>query len=200
MPSKLRALWAETSRKVWYDELSSTLFSLGFRQCRSKETLFTTSDENGLLILLIYVDIIVIMGEKLGAVNKFKEKFAQYFEFRDLGAIKNYLGVTVRRDQKGLHISQKHSINEVLKKFGMDESKPSFTPLPSDLYNRIEAAKPCEIGKYPVREAIGSLIYLMNGTRPDISFAVSFLARFADKPSDELWIQIKRILRYLQGS
>ena len=50
------------------------------------------------------------------------------------------------------------------------------------------------------RQALGSLMYLAVGTRPDISFAVGRLSQFVDKPTRELWVRVKRVLRYLSGT
>jgi hypothetical protein len=43
-------------------------------------------------------------------------------------------------------------------------------------------------------------MYLANGTRPDIAFAVNLLARFSSAPTKRHWTGIKRILRYLRGT
>ncbi|SDA07855.1 BZ3501_MvSof-1269-A2-R1_Chr6-1g08292 [Microbotryum saponariae] len=49
-------------------------------------------------------------------------------------------------------------------------------------------------------QAIGSLLYISLGTRPDIAFAVSYLARFANNPGRRHWIAVKHILRYLRAT
>ncbi|XP_074114177.1 uncharacterized protein LOC141537221 [Cotesia typhae] len=54
--------------------------------------------------------------------------------------------------------------------------------------------------KVPYREAIGSLMYLANGTRPDIAFAVHYLARKQLNASEDDWKNVERILRYLNGT
>ncbi|RVE40949.1 hypothetical protein evm_014401 [Chilo suppressalis] len=50
----------------------------------------------------------------------------------------------------------------------------------------------------PYRELIGSLMFIATVTRPDISFAVSYLAQFFDKPNEECWKQAKKVVRYLK--
>jgi len=47
---------------------------------------------------------------------------------------------------------------------------------------------------------VGSLLYLVNGTRRGISFAVTRLAQFASNPSDKHMIAIKRVIRYIKGT
>ena len=54
--------------------------------------------------------------------------------------------------------------------------------------------------KYPVKEILGSLNYIACRSRPDISLCVSYLGRFADKPSEKLWKACKRVQRYLKGT
>jgi hypothetical protein len=47
---------------------------------------------------------------------------------------------------------------------------------------------------------IGSLMYAMVATRPDIAFAVSAAGQLASNPQQEHWVAIRHILRYLRGS
>lgn len=53
-------------------------------------------------------------------------------------------------------------------------------------------------GDKPYRELIGSLMYLMLGSRPDLSFAVNFFSRFQNNYSDEIWSAAKKILSYVK--
>jgi hypothetical protein len=52
----------------------------------------------------------------------------------------------------------------------------------------------------PYRELVGSLLWLANGTRPDIAYAVSKVARYVENPGPKHWEAVIRILRYLKGS
>ena len=71
----------------------------------------------------------------------------------------------------------------------------------SDVYGpRIGDEKVLDEDQYPYREAIGALHYLANGSRPDISFAVSVLARYTSESTMRHWTGIKQILRYLTGT
>ncbi|SGZ26793.1 BQ5605_C025g09957 [Microbotryum silenes-dioicae] len=49
-------------------------------------------------------------------------------------------------------------------------------------------------------QAIGSLLYISLGTRPDIAFAVSYLSRFANNPGRRHWVAVKHVLRYLRAT
>jgi hypothetical protein len=52
----------------------------------------------------------------------------------------------------------------------------------------------------PYLSAIGSLLYLANTTQRDISFSINFLARFSKQPTKRHKLEIKHILKYLQGT
>lgn len=52
----------------------------------------------------------------------------------------------------------------------------------------------------PYRNAVGTLIYLRNVSRPDVAYAVSTVSQFLENPGNEHWIPVKRIFRYLKGT
>ena len=90
----------------------------------------------------------------------------------------------------------------------MNECKPQSTPMVTrQVENRnkrfktdTNSEKINEIKKVPYREAIGSLMYLANATRPDIAFAINYLARKQLNPTEDDWNDVKRIFRYLRGT
>eukprot|EP00253_Pinus_taeda_P003691 PITA_03691 len=57
-----------------------------------------------------------------------------------------------------------------------------------------------DISHVPHASAIGSLLYAMVCTRPDITHAVGVLSRFMSKPGKEHWTVVKRVFRYLRGT
>jgi hypothetical protein len=89
-------------------------------------------------------------------------------------------------------------VEEMLEKFGMADCKPVGTP--SDTSQKLLTAKAHEVitGKVPFQEAVGSLLYLAQCTRPDIAFAVNNVSRFNNQHSDVHWMAVKRIFRYLR--
>ncbi|KAK9703102.1 hypothetical protein QE152_g29539 [Popillia japonica] len=57
-----------------------------------------------------------------------------------------------------------------------------------------------EIKNVPYQEAIGSLLFLCQGTRPDITYATCMLSRYSKNPERRHWAAVKRIFRYLRGT
>ena len=120
---------------------------------------------------------------------------------KDLGEAKTCLGLEISRDreQKLLWVKQTKYISAILERFGMDGSRPVPTPM-VDSHILEEPSTSPNKDSFPYREAIGSLMYLMIGTRPDLAFAVGKLAQFCENPDMRHWTAVKRVLRYVCGT
>lgn len=79
----------------------------------------------------------------------------------------------------------------------MSDCKAVSTPIIKEVQSDTE--KDNDV-RFPYREAVGALAYLMTGTRPDISYAISVVSRTLANPSHEDVLKVKRILRYLKGT
>lgn len=126
---------------------------------------------------------------------------------KDLGEARDLLGMSTVRDRKAgkIQLNQSAYIRKMLQKFGMNDCKPVTTPSdPSIRLNKEMEPRTseeiCEMKKVPYREAVGSLLYASQGTRPDISFAVGCVSRYMENPGREHWTAMKRIFRYLKGT
>lgn len=80
----------------------------------------------------------------------------------------------------------------------MDGGKPDANPIISldNYHNSLDSM----MHDFPYKRAIGTLLNLSNNTRPDICFAVNYVARFQSDPKNVHWKLVKRILRYLKGT
>ena len=128
---------------------------------------------------------------------------------KDLGEPKSFLGMTIQRNRKDKNtiIHQADYTEKVLVKFNMSDSKPQSTPMVTrqvDHRNKkikLDAEiESTEIKKVPYREAIGSLMYLANATRPDIAFAVNYVARKQLNTTEDDWSDVKSVFRYLRDT
>lgn len=112
----------------------------------------------------------------------------------------------IRDRAKGtLKLSQAEYIKKVLKRFSMGDAKPVGTPLASHFrLTKDQSPKTNEerdyMGKVPYASAIGSLMYAMVCTRPDIAHAVGVVSRYMSNPGKQHWEAVKWIMRYLRGS
>ncbi|GKD37340.1 hypothetical protein Tco_1257547 [Tanacetum coccineum] len=108
------------------------------------------------------------------------------------------LVIKIKRENKGIVITQSHYIEKILKKFNRE-----YCSLVSTLMDPIEKLKP-NTGK-PVDQleysrAIGYLMYVMTSTRPDIAYAVGRLSKFTSNLSKQHWQAITRVFKYLKGT
>ncbi|RVX18623.1 Retrovirus-related Pol polyprotein from transposon RE1 [Vitis vinifera] len=148
----------------------------GFEESMAKNqadhTLFVKKSHAGkLAILIVYVDDIILSGNDMGELQNLKKYLSEEFEVKDLGNLKYFLGMEVARSRKGIVVSQRKYILDLLKETGMLGCKPIDTPMDSQKKLGIEKeSTPVDRGRY--QRLVGRLIYLSH-TRPDIGFAVS---------------------------
>ena len=187
------------SPRCWNAVLDDHLRKIGFHQSTSDPCIYKTEGET--VIIAVYVDDILTAGSEQRMIEV-KEAIANQFEVKDMGELKYILGVTV--DQKtnpgGIWIGQPGYTERVLQKFNMEDAKPVLTPVNTSV-KLTKAEENCETfdqGLY--QSTVGSLLYLSIWTRPDITFAVSNVAKFCAKPTKEHWPAVKHILRSLKGT
>ena len=117
---------------------------------------------------------------------------------KDSGQARVMLEIEISRDRtkRELFISQREYTASILERFGMENSRFVTTPMdkPGSSSNEKFAAK-----DVPYR-AIGCLIYLIIGSRPDFGFAVGRLSQYSENPSEAKWIAVKRVFRYINGT
>ena len=97
-------------------------------------------------------------------------------------------------------MDQSHYLQNILQKYGMSDCKPRSTPC--ELSSTSPSVSECSLSDNPrvYREVVGSLIYAMTCTRPDLSWVVSKLSQHLANPADTDWIMLKQVLRYLKGT
>ena len=176
------------------------LNSLNFRQLSSDSAIFC----NERLIIAVYVDDILIIGEDLSDIEVFKKQIGLRFKTKDLGRLNYILGIKVENlNENVVKINQKGYIERMIEKYGVLNSKDTDIPiqpnhkLTCDLISENEMhRKVTDVTKY--QQVIGSLIYLMTCTRPDISYSVGILSRFMKEPRELHWRFLKRLLKYVK--
>ncbi|KAK0589794.1 hypothetical protein LWI29_018597 [Acer saccharum] len=141
----------------------------------------------------------------IGMLHETKRFLSKNFEMKDLGDASFVLGILIQRDhsQGILGLSQRSYIDKVLKRFGMQDSKPSDTPVAKgDKFSLNQCPKNNlevkEMQKIPYASAVGSLMYAQVCTRLDIAYIVGMLGRYLSNPGMDHWKVAKRVMRYLQ--
>ena len=176
-----------------------------FSKCHYDHCCYFKKTGASYLILLLYVDDMLVASLSMDEISSLKERLSGEFAMKDLGAAKQILGMRITKDRKNrkLKLSQDEYVAKLLKRFKMEGAKPVSTPLA----NHIRLSKeqypvtPQErerMAKVPYASVVGSLMYAMVCTRPNIALAVEVVSRYMSGPSEEHWKAVKWILRYLR--
>ena len=166
--------------------------------------IYVKRSEGSFIILSLYVDDILLVGNNKEFIKTIKEWMSSTFQMKDMDEASFVLGVKILRDRsrKLLGLSQETYIRKALERFHMQDCKPIDTPvrkgdsLSSEVCPKTQA-KIKSMARVPYANAIGNLMYAMLCTRPDICFAVGLVSRFQNNPGPAHWKAVKRILRYL---
>ncbi|KAG7559395.1 Zinc finger CCHC-type [Arabidopsis thaliana x Arabidopsis arenosa] len=188
------------SPRAWYHKLSRTLKDHGFKKSESDHTLFTLRSSQGIVVVLIYVDDLIISGDNKEGIISTKAFLKSTFDIKDLGELKYFLGIEVCRSPEGLFLSQRKYTLDLLHETGSMDAKPAKTPLEEGYKVDRKGEHDEKFQDAPLyRKLVGKLIYLTN-TRPDICFAVNQVSQHMQAPTVYHWSMVERILRYLKGT
>jgi hypothetical protein len=163
---------------------------------------------NGIFIILVlYVDDMLLASKRITEINRLKAQMARTFDMKDLGASRQILGMEIFRDRRNgkLWLSKQKYVEKILLRFGMNDMKPVSVPLAS--YFKLSSSL-CPstkeeneyMSRIPYANAVGSLMYVMVSTRPEISHAVGVVNKYMENPGKEHWAAVKWVLQYLRGT
>ncbi|CAI7893084.1 unnamed protein product [Closterium sp. NIES-54] len=189
--------------REWHAKAASTPHSLGFSTSTSDPSLFIRTSPHRLYILA-YVDDLMLLAEDSADLAAVKKALQARLLCKDLGELRHYLGMEIRRDRaaRTISLSQSFYIHSILQRFEMSQAKSVSTPLPFNHQLTAPAvlAPSSELRPYP--ELVGSLMYAMMCTRPDLAYPLSVLSRFVGlgRYTDVHWAAAKRVLHYLRST
>ncbi|XP_066333358.1 uncharacterized mitochondrial protein AtMg00810-like [Miscanthus floridulus] len=183
--------------RAWFERFAAFIRTLGFTATRSDSSLFTLRRGHDLVYLLLYVDDIVITGSSAALIQNIVNKLRAEFAVKDMGDLRFFLGIDVRRSKEGFYLSQARYANDVLERAGMASYKAAATPI--DAKGKLDATGPAVADATSYRQLAGALQYL-TVTRPDIAFAVQQVCLHMHDPREPHLALLKRILRYVRGT
>ncbi len=137
-----------------------------------------------------------------GHIEKVKRELAAAFEMMDMGPINFYLGLKVETDRqkKTLKLSQPAYIDKILSKYHLDLAKPCNTSMKEAILLQNEGPKAIQAEQKRYQGMIGSLMFLMVETKPDIVFATSVISHFAKNTSRQHTEAVKTMMRHLKAT
>ena len=189
------------SGRNWNNMLHEYLLGENFTQSCADPCVYTRySSTNECTIIIIWVDDLIISASNETLLHSVKNSLSGKFKMKDLGVLSWFLGTEFHCSEGVIEMSQKQYIGKLLTKFCMTECKPKVTPMVSGLEKIADTESPELTDPILYRAIVGSLIYIMSGTRPDLSNVVTKLSQNMARPTEANLIAAKHVLRYLKGT
>ena len=193
------------SPRCWHHALTAALKEIGLTPCHSDPCLYFSSDPSNPMFLYAHVDDLLFGGTwtpkfLFGGTwtPKFKRKISLYFDMEDLGLAKYALGIQIIQEKGSVKLIQDKYIHSILTKFQVYNDRNTAIPLPNN-YNTLKFT-PSENPDQPpfnYLRVVGLLQYMVQCTRPDLAFAVSFLSQFLEDPKISHYQAARHALQYL---
>ncbi|XP_019244361.1 PREDICTED: uncharacterized protein LOC109224228 [Nicotiana attenuata] len=195
--------------RQWNEKLTEALCTFGFIQSQHDHSLFVKRSTEGITVVLVYVDDMLITGSQPKLIEDTKAALQKAFKMKDLGELKYFLGIEFARSEKGILMHQRKYALELISELGLSAAKPAATPLEMNIKlttkefddhigttnNEADELLP-DPGVY--QRLIGKLLYLTM-TRPDLAFSVQTLSQFMQQPKSSHMEAATRIVRYVKN-
>ena len=204
----LKAVYGlKQAHRQWHAKIDDFLIGdLGFMTTRSDPCLYIKRHGSSVMIIALYVDDLLLAGSDIKAIGWMKQELSKRFEMKDLGEAKLCIGLEIQRDrsQRNLRLTQAKYAASILERFNLSKCNPCLTPMDQSRAHsdqnkpKIDSDDPPT--NAPYREAIGCLMFLMVGTRPDLAYAIGKLSQHCADPRRSHWLAVKHVLRYVHGT
>ena len=185
------------SGRNWNKTLHDFLTDLSFTQSLSDPCVYTIKHDDVLCIVLIWVDDLIIASNDDDLMSHTKNGLMSRFRMKDMGVLKYFLGIEFEFTGDTVKMKQTRYLQKVLDRFNMNDCKPRSTPCEMKLHFS-DSDQPVSDQNSNYREMVGSLIYAMTTSRPDLCYVVTRLSQYLDKPSKECFSYVKHALQYVK--
>ncbi|GJZ71503.1 retrovirus-related pol polyprotein from transposon TNT 1-94 [Tanacetum coccineum] len=163
--------------KAWYDILKAFLIKHEYKMGMVDNTLFTKKKSSNLIIVQIYVDDIIFGSTCQDMCDEFAKIMHDEFEMSMMGELNFFLGLQIKQMEDGIFFNQSKYIKEMLKKFGLEDSKPMKTPMSSD--TKLTKDEECEsVDSTKYRGMIGGHKDHVSGYLCHILYCIETSTRF----------------------
>nr|GEX76936.1 hypothetical protein [Tanacetum cinerariifolium] len=191
--------------EIWQMDVKTTLFN----RYLSEEVYMKQPEASGsnFTFLILYVDDILIIENNIPMLQDVKSYLGRCFAMKDLGEDAYILEIKIYRDRSRrlIGLCQSAYIDKILKRYHMENSNRGSIPMQDKL--RLSksqgASTPADLKRMqnvPYASAMGSIMYAVRCTRPDVAFAQNITSRFQQDPSDLHRTTVKNILKYLRNT
>jgi len=196
------------SGRIWNEEWDRHLVgTCGFTRSKNDHAVYLKQKSEDYCWVLIWVDDVLWIGPR-AMVDEGKAMLAKQFPVTDLGKAHSFLGIQIVQLPRQITLNQATYIQQILERFNMTNAYTVSTPLNpgtrlksltgTRTYIQEAEGEDSDADETEYRSMIGSLMYLMLCTRPDIAFAVGALSRYNNSPKESHMDAAKHLLRYVK--
>ena len=185
------------SGRNWNSVLHSYLVIAWFTQSQADYCVYTKITNESLTVVIIWVDDLIIASSCIDTLMNVKKNLGTRFKMKDLGKLAWFLGLEFIFEEGVIKMNQTQYIRKVLSKFNIENCKPRSTPCEMSKVTEDDSDL-ANVRLY--REIVGSLVYIMTATRPDLCYSVTKLSQYLNKPTVMHLNTAKHVLRYLKGT
>ncbi|PLW42058.1 hypothetical protein PCANC_13122 [Puccinia coronata f. sp. avenae] len=177
--------------RCWWLHLKSKLATIGFVPNPEDQSTYVYVDKNDFAFLWVHVDDGLFTASSPTLMLQLKKSLNSVLDLKWDESLSSIVGLRVKKDANGFLIDQPMLVDKII---NLNPSAiKTRTLLPS---SDLESNPSKEMDrKYLSR--IGCLLYLAQGSRPDISFAVNYLARFSMAPDKSHWSALDHLIAYV---
>ena len=195
-------LWTGASISELNIRFDEVIKAYDFIQTYGEACIYKKVSGSSVAFLILYVDDILLIGNDIEFLDSIKGYLNKSFSMKDLGEAAYILGIKIYRDRSRrlIGLSQSTYLDKVLKKFKMDQAKKGFLPVLQGVkLSQTQCPTTSEdrekMKSVPYASAIGSIMYAMLCTRPDVCLAISLAGRYQSNPGVDHWTTVKNILK-----
>lgn len=186
------------SPRCWNAKFKKFIKDFEFKESEADSCVFIRRNGSDVTFLAIFVDDGLVFSTNESCIQPVIKYLQTHFEMTTSEA-DYFLGLEINRMSDGsIHLGQSTCTKKLLCKFGFESANAVSTPV--NHQQVLEDEEDSNVADFPYRQIVGSLIYLAIGTRPDISFAVGYVSRLMERPTQSHVTAVKRILKYLRGT
>ena len=168
------------SPRARFGKLSKVIDKFGKHKSKSDHSVCYRNSQASIILLVVHVDDIIITEDDMTSISSLKFFLHGQFHTKDLGMLKYFLGVEVMRSKRGIFLSQRKYVLDLLS----ETRKLAAKPCQSAMAQSLHLTKKGELFEDPerYRRLVGKLNYL-TVTCPDIAYSVSVVSQCMSSPT-----------------
>jgi hypothetical protein len=148
----------------------------GFTRYKTEHAFYSHSNAGARMIIIVYVDDLLVFGDSMKNIGKFKEEVMQTFSMSDLDSLSYYLGIEVKQTDNGIELYQKAYAAKILDRVGLGECNGAVAHIGAHLKLSKRRTSPL---------ADATAYQSLTHTCLDLCFSVGYLSHFMSESSED---------------